>query len=96
MLDKIEKNTEKIKVYLIQLGFFLTPSVQIHTNKLKQINEEFKEMSNILTQTQTEILFENVNRVAVAITTHYHLISSLEDVDRIVQEIQHYIEGYLN
>lgn len=95
MLDNIEKNTEQIKSYLIQLGFFLTPSIHIHTNKLKQINEEFKEMSTLLTQTQTEILFENVNRVAVAITTRYHLISSLEDVNRIVQEIQHYIESYL-
>lgn len=95
MLDNIETNTEKIKVYLIQLGFFLTPPIRIHTNKLTQINEEFKEISNILTHRYAETLFENVNRVAIAITTKYHLIASLEDVNRIIQEIQQYIEDYL-
>tara|TARA_B110000977_G_C11061355_1_gene486103 strand:+ start:1983 stop:2273 length:291 start_codon:yes stop_codon:yes gene_type:complete len=95
MIDQIEQNTEQIKLYLIQLGFFLTPPTQMHPNKLTQINEEFKEISKILKQQPAETLFENVGQVVTALTTNHHIIHSLEDVNRVVLQTKKYIEDYL-
>lgn len=95
MLDQIEKNTGQLKLYLIQLGFFLTPPTPIHINKLTHINRELQEMSDILTQTHAEGLFDNVSRVAIAITTIYYTIESLADVNRVIFKTKQYVESYL-
>jgi len=95
MIDQIEKNTEIIKMCLIRLGFFLTPSTQIHSNKLTQINEEFKEISDILINTHAVTLFENVCQVSEVLTTNYYPIHNLEDVNRAVDQTKKYVGDYL-
>lgn len=94
MIDQLEQHTEQLKMQLIDLGFALTPPTQIHSNKLRQINQHFQEMAVVLSQNCSNTLFDNICRVALAITTEYHTIHSLTDADRLCLETQNYVRHY--
>jgi hypothetical protein len=95
MLDHIEVQTEKLKMSLIQLGFVLTPSIQIHANKLTQINADFQEISDILIHSHSTTLFENVGHVTTALTTSLKPVQTLADVLTSCSYCINYVEDYL-
>jgi hypothetical protein len=95
MIDAIEQQTSRLKMLLIGLGFALAPPVQLHKNKIKQINQEFQDIASILLGTYTNNLFDNVRHVAGAITAEYCAVLSLQDVLVQTQHMNRYILHYI-
>ena len=95
MIDAIEQQTSQLKMLLIGLGFALAPPVQLHQNKIKQINQEFQDISRILVGTYTNNLFDNVRHVAGTITAEYCAVLSLRDVLVQTQKMNRYILHYV-
>lgn len=91
----IEEQTSQLKMLLIELGFVLTPPVQLQKNKIKQINQEFQDIARILYGTCDRHLFDNVRHVSGSITAQYSEVRSLQDVLVQTERMNSYIRQYM-
>lgn len=94
MLAKLEHKTLQLKLQLIELGYELPPASVMHSNKLKQIDMDFKQMSNILRGTHSDTLFENATAVLFECTSYSYIIRTLNDLMEATSSASRYIESY--
>jgi|MDSY01.1.fsa_nt_gb hypothetical protein len=94
MIDRLVVLTGKIQHHLIQLGFDLPPVVDIHNNKLKQINMSFMQMSLVIANRTSPLLFTNAANVFTAIMAEHADITSLEDLLTLTERIHGYVSSY--
>jgi hypothetical protein len=95
MIDAIEQQTSRLKMLLIELGFELAPPIQFQKNKIKQVNQEFKDIAIILSGTCKNNLFDNVQTVVGLVTAKHCTVLSLQDVMVQTQHINSYILDYM-
>jgi hypothetical protein len=94
MLNSIEKYTLNFKHKLIKLGFELPPVSIVHSNKFKQIDMDYKHMSNILLGKYEKTLYKNATNVLFHCTAKYYNIQNLPELLVALKETTSYISGY--
>lgn len=94
MLDQIIFYTFELKQMLIVLGYALPPVTIMHNNKLQQLNTDFSQMSDILSQKKSDTLYENTHNVYLALMSDYKIINSLEDVHDVSKTMYNYVKTY--
>lgn len=94
MLDRLILLTGKIQQHLIQLGFDLPPVVDIHNNKLKQINMSFMQMAEVVASRKSPLLFTNAAYLFTAIMTEHTYITNLHDLLTLTERIHSYVSSY--
>lgn len=94
MLDHLVKTTSELKRVLIFLGYALPPVVFLHNNKLRQIKEDYEQMSIIFTGTKHKSLFLDAEHVIEHITTRHTRISNLHELLRNNTLTLSYLKGY--
>jgi hypothetical protein len=95
MLNEIEKYTSRFKLGLIKLGHPLPPASPMYSNKIKQIDLDFKHIySEIIGQTTEKPLFELASQVILTTTGTYYHIQHLKDLLTAIKRTCLYIETY--
>ena len=94
MIDRLIVLTGKIQQHLIQLGFDLPPVVDMHNNKLKQINMSFMQMSEVVANRKSTLLFTNASYVFTAIMAEHAYITNLKDLLTLTERIYSYVSSY--
>ena len=97
MLSAIEKSTWQLKLKLIEFGYELPPPSVIHSSKIKQINMDFKQMSDILLTEHGDgrkSLFTNAQNVLMVCTAKYHVIQNLDQLLLAINQTCFYLSSY--
>lgn len=80
MLDRLLSSTSQIKQQLILLGYALPPVVVIHNNKLRQVKEDYGQMSMLLLGKRHNTLYEDAQSVMEHITAEHFMVNNLNDL----------------
>jgi hypothetical protein len=95
MLRELLSLTLKIQSYLEKIGIVVSKKLVNHTNKITEINEHFKNMSNALSSEASDSLFSNVETVVGAITASYYRIETLGQALCAIRKCHKYTQKYL-
>ena len=95
MIKELEFDIKKIQTNLKRLGFQFPPSVVENHNRMIAINYRLKEISTVLTGECDDHFFENIERVAGAITATYSSVRTLKEAAVSLKKTRKYIEEYL-
>tara|TARA_B110000879_G_C11015338_1_gene448720 strand:- start:495 stop:785 length:291 start_codon:yes stop_codon:yes gene_type:complete len=95
MLKELLSLTLKIQSYLQEMGIIVSKRMVNHTNKITEINEHFKNMSNALSSEASDSLFSNVETVVGAITASYYRIETLGQALCAIRKCHKYTQKYL-
>tara|TARA_B100000795_G_scaffold258946_1_gene233480 strand:- start:189 stop:485 length:297 start_codon:yes stop_codon:yes gene_type:complete len=93
MLQQLASDTSKIQEYLRQFKFQL-PTISSNENKLIAINEQFKEMSQVLSGQCVSTLFGNIESVIGVISATYSPIETLKQAVSATTKCRVYLEHY--
>lgn len=94
MIDQIVCITMGLKQSLITLGYALPPTMWMHNNKLRQIDMDFRQMSDIMLNRKSEYLFENASNVFTALTSEYSQVTNLSELLREGERVFDYVASY--
>ena len=94
MLNAIEKSTWRLKLKLIELGYELPPPSVMHSSKIKQINMDYKQMSDVLLGECSETLFRNAQNVILECTAKYYVIQNLDQLLLATTQSCLYLSNY--
>ena len=94
MLQELEDTTLRLKCRLIELGIELPPAAVMTVSLLKQIDMDFKQMSNVITGSHSPLLFNNASSVLLQITGEWTPIHNLNELSRACSTAVEYIEAY--
>lgn len=94
MLDILCDQTNRIKIQLIKRGIEMPPPIQLHSNKLKQIDNEYKQMTNALHIPLRESMFKNAQQVFLTCSGKYYSISNIMDLFKASTITLNYIQNY--
>jgi|TARA_B110000967_G_C18756434_1_gene495570 hypothetical protein len=94
MLQELEDITIKFKLRLIHLGLELPPAVRMTISLLKQIDMDFKQMSNVISGSYSTNLFTNAETVILQTTGQWHPIHNLQTLMAATVGAERYIRNY--
>lgn len=94
MLQELEDTTIRLKYRLIQLGVELPPAALMTVSLLKQIDMDFKQMSQIIVGSHSPLLFANAETVLLQTTGQWQPIRNLNDLLQACSKAIVYIESY--
>lgn len=93
MLQQLASDTSKIQEYLRLFKFQLSTTI-VNENKLIAINEQFKEMSRVLSGHCVSTLFGNIESVIGVISATYLPIETLKQAVLATTQCRVYLERY--
>mgnify|MGYP000858959951 FL=1 len=95
MLNDIEKYTSRFKLGLIKLGHPLPPAGSMFSNKIKQIDLDFKHIyGEIIGRVDEKPLFDLASDVILTTTGTYYQIQNLKDLLTAIKRACMYLETY--
>ena len=95
MIKQLEFDIKKIQTKLKGLGFNFPASALETNNRINTINLQLKEISTILIGQCSDHFFENVERVAGAVTATYSSVRTLKEAAVSIKKTRKHIEEYL-
>mgnify|MGYP006112547873 CR=1 FL=1 len=95
MIDTFLQQIQTLKQSLVQLGFGLSPDISTCGNKFKYANEQLQEIAHCLSGKSSSKLYQNVQSIALTLTTRYYTITSITQALLVIQLTLEYVLNYL-
>ena len=93
MLSEIDTCTHDIKMFLIKLGFELTPPTRLHNHKLKQTHHDIFEISTQFNHNPVDI-FDGAQYVFFQCTGHWQDVRNLDELHTASTWTKQYLTRY--
>lgn len=94
MIDTIIDLTICTKQHLIRLGFGLPPVMHMHNNKVKQLDMDIRQMTEVIANEKKDTLFENASCLFIALTSEYANVQNLTDLLQTSERLHDYVCSY--
>tara|TARA_B100001559_G_scaffold304389_1_gene293807 strand:- start:1181 stop:1468 length:288 start_codon:yes stop_codon:yes gene_type:complete len=94
MLDILCDQTNRIKFQLIKYGIEMPPPISMHSSKLKQIDNEYKQMTTALHMPLRESVFKNAQQVFLTCSGKYYSILNITDLFKASTITLNYMQNY--
>jgi hypothetical protein len=72
----------------------MTPPTILHSNKFKQIDEEYREIARALQLTIDKSIFKNAQNIFMACSGTYYSIHNIVELLKASTSTLHYIRSY--
>tara|TARA_B100001059_G_scaffold236436_1_gene286905 strand:- start:2040 stop:2324 length:285 start_codon:yes stop_codon:yes gene_type:complete len=94
MLDQILFYTCGLQQCLIELGVELPPVAPMHNGKIHQVAIQFRQMADVLVGNVGSTLYDNVDRVGMALTARFYHVRNMHDVLTTTKDVYTYVQAY--